>query len=1152
MASPQRCNDQGLSSDQCEVGTEDLDPPGTHLSSGIDTALSLLPSPLISAARAAATTVGNNTQSTLPFPISVDDLNELSTDLNLNSSDLELLLSDTQYLQLPDDLSSVHNVSLPMAFSGLPVLVESAQPLSPPHDPLQNPRPSLTASHANTATTASTVEKPALQSPPILPSSPETPIGRDASGDGKVVTNTALQKVSELSSFDNVAPSVMPPASAATPLNPTPGSKNASSPNTPRAKGKHNPSRRPQRGVQRKRQVSSRPAPQGKVSLLKIAPRTVASVTQEGQPAVAQRGSDASTPVPDTSGPNVADPSILVPPSSTNSATGQTISSLNRQKTIQNDAPTPTSSATPIVSTDQPAPGGTQEQVQRNEQPAVIDPLSINIASAHPGIIPFLHYQIHPSFLQQAHLPTFSGEAPPDLQALQLRSPASPVGRADSNASKNDQTLSPARPLSVPSSKLDASPASLAGQSIPQVPSTTLTNAALVHASPALNPTTNHPLAAGIPHISHRLLYDPGLFPYLGLQPFTYAPIVSTIPDFNVLSNSRNPVLAQSTTMSDAPVSSSPNAPDEPSDHFSKSEPYSVKSSKKLDDPELCGGPSTQNDAESNICKSSDDQDVSNLNITATKISDPGSQMSPISPVEKVIQGTAPENDSIIISVDGVQRKFYQQSAARLDRHPVLGRLQLTDRRPSFTASTSKADEVQGESADILNSESRKTEGSDAVHDSEDKIKEPSETNDENVQIDGTSNMGDPVKVSKNNSRNKGLKKRLVWTPELHERFVKAIESVGMNQAVPKTLVTIMNVEGLTTEHVKSHLQKYRNSLRKEDEEKKTNEIVCGVDLPVHATTVPNTGVGSEIQGTIFGCNTLGHVEQKQTDISSEVPIAPKTSSGFGLEVSTADQSRKERGNRSMSAVASNQKSLRLPDALNLSSIETGSLTRDGDKVMDGLRTEVHVSHAEAQNTPEVVVDTKDNGVDKKLGHNPNDHSVAEVNSPMSGGSNGQTQRELELELVKERTLKLQLQLQVMVHRTIALNRRFQQQRERERIDGAQEESGRSTRGYEPSEPPAPTDLDSNSEMPVTRDGDIAPTGRPKREVDPDNLKSVEGMGDSRHREKRRRIDSKDGGSDGDRALVQTELSALLSVQMEMSRNLEEARVLLDGHSVDR
>ncbi|KAL6853333.1 hypothetical protein ACP4OV_019362 [Aristida adscensionis] len=51
---------------------------------------------------------------------------------------------------------------------------------------------------------------------------------------------------------------------------------------------------------------------------------------------------------------------------------------------------------------------------------------------------------------------------------------------------------------------------------------------------------------------------------------------------------------------------------------------------------------------------------------------------------------------------------------------------------------------------------------------------------------------------------------RLVWTPQLHKRFVEVVAHLGMKSAVPKTIMQLMNVEGLTRENVASHLQKYR------------------------------------------------------------------------------------------------------------------------------------------------------------------------------------------------------------------------------------------------------------------------------------------------------------------------------------------------------
>ncbi|GAB4823892.1 hypothetical protein N2152v2_010938 [Parachlorella kessleri] len=60
-----------------------------------------------------------------------------------------------------------------------------------------------------------------------------------------------------------------------------------------------------------------------------------------------------------------------------------------------------------------------------------------------------------------------------------------------------------------------------------------------------------------------------------------------------------------------------------------------------------------------------------------------------------------------------------------------------------------------------------------------------------------------------------GKKQRLVWTTELHNRFINAITHLGLKHAVPKNILTMMNVEGMTRENVASHLQKYRLYLKR-------------------------------------------------------------------------------------------------------------------------------------------------------------------------------------------------------------------------------------------------------------------------------------------------------------------------------------------------
>ncbi|MED6192659.1 hypothetical protein PIB30_011991 [Stylosanthes scabra] len=53
-------------------------------------------------------------------------------------------------------------------------------------------------------------------------------------------------------------------------------------------------------------------------------------------------------------------------------------------------------------------------------------------------------------------------------------------------------------------------------------------------------------------------------------------------------------------------------------------------------------------------------------------------------------------------------------------------------------------------------------------------------------------------------------KARVVWSVDLHQKFVQAVNQIGLDKVGPKKILDLMNVPWLSRENVASHLQKYR------------------------------------------------------------------------------------------------------------------------------------------------------------------------------------------------------------------------------------------------------------------------------------------------------------------------------------------------------
>ncbi|KAE9464916.1 hypothetical protein C3L33_03177, partial [Rhododendron williamsianum] len=60
-------------------------------------------------------------------------------------------------------------------------------------------------------------------------------------------------------------------------------------------------------------------------------------------------------------------------------------------------------------------------------------------------------------------------------------------------------------------------------------------------------------------------------------------------------------------------------------------------------------------------------------------------------------------------------------------------------------------------------------------------------------------------------------KTKIVWTNALHNQFLEAIRCVGIERAVPKKILELMNVPGLTRENIASHLQPFPITISLDD-----------------------------------------------------------------------------------------------------------------------------------------------------------------------------------------------------------------------------------------------------------------------------------------------------------------------------------------------
>ncbi|KAI3733997.1 hypothetical protein L6452_13457 [Arctium lappa] len=84
------------------------------------------------------------------------------------------------------------------------------------------------------------------------------------------------------------------------------------------------------------------------------------------------------------------------------------------------------------------------------------------------------------------------------------------------------------------------------------------------------------------------------------------------------------------------------------------------------------------------------------------------------------------------------------------------------------------------------------------------------------VDTDGVGGGGGGGRSKGEDKGKSNMKERRCWSPELHRRFLHALQQLGgAHVATPKQIRELMKVDGLTNDEIKSHLQKYRLHTRR-------------------------------------------------------------------------------------------------------------------------------------------------------------------------------------------------------------------------------------------------------------------------------------------------------------------------------------------------
>ncbi|XP_020207938.1 two-component response regulator ORR24 [Cajanus cajan] len=132
-------------------------------------------------------------------------------------------------------------------------------------------------------------------------------------------------------------------------------------------------------------------------------------------------------------------------------------------------------------------------------------------------------------------------------------------------------------------------------------------------------------------------------------------------------------------------------------------------------------------------------------------------------------------------------------------------------------------------------------------------------------------------------------KPRVIWTPMLHREFLKAVKQIGDDKAVPKKILEVMNIAGLTRDHVASHLQKYKHHMKstsngatqQQNEMKNTSNGATQQQNEMKSTLNGATQQQNEMKSASNGATQ----QQNEVKSTSNEMALPNTESGALVRV---------------------------------------------------------------------------------------------------------------------------------------------------------------------------------------------------------------------------------------------------------------------------